>query len=93
VKAEDLVRHTASGSVSVYLEEPALGIGVEIAAGHDVITDDSYNGRLLKAGPLTADRWSGGFPDATPAGPGGRGVVVGRGGGTSAGAAVSRADG
>jgi 2,3-dihydroxy-p-cumate/2,3-dihydroxybenzoate 3,4-dioxygenase len=87
IKAEDLVRHTASGSVSVYLEEPNLGIGVEICAGHDVITDDSYNGRLLKAGPLTADRWSGGFPDVTPAG------AVGQGGGTAAGAAVARADG
>ena len=87
VKAEDLVRHSASGSVSVYVEEPALGIAVEICAGHEVITDDSYNGRLLKAGPLTADRWSGGFPDVTP------GVVTGRGGGTSAGAAVARADG
>jgi 2,3-dihydroxy-p-cumate/2,3-dihydroxybenzoate 3,4-dioxygenase len=86
VKAEDLVRHTASGSVSVYLEEPALGIGVEICAGHQVITDDTYNGRLLKAGPLTVDRWSGGFPDVTP------GAVTGRDGGTSA-AAVARADG
>jgi catechol 2,3-dioxygenase-like lactoylglutathione lyase family enzyme len=87
VKVEDLVRHTASGSVSVYLEEPMLGIGVEICAGHDVITDESYNGRLLKAGPVTADRWSEGFPDATPPG-----TVFGHGGGTSAGAAVSRAD-
>jgi catechol 2,3-dioxygenase-like lactoylglutathione lyase family enzyme len=87
VKAPDLVRHTASGSVSVYLEEPALGIGVEFCTGHDVITDESYNGRLLMAGPVTADRWSVGFPDATPAG-----AVFGRGGGTSAGDAVSAAD-
>ena len=85
--AEDLVRHTASGSVSVYLDEPALGTGVEICVGHDVITDDSYNGRLLKAGPLTADRWSGGFPDASAH------VVFGTGGGTQAANAVSRADG
>jgi 2,3-dihydroxy-p-cumate/2,3-dihydroxybenzoate 3,4-dioxygenase len=88
VKAEDLVRHTASGSVSVYLEEPSLGIGVEICTGHDVITDDSYNGRLLKAGPLTVDRWSGGFPDATPGG-----FVAGHGGGTAAGVTAARADG
>jgi len=88
VKAEDLVRHTASGSFSVYLEEPSLGIGVEICTGHDVITDDSYNGRLLKAGPLTVDRWSGGFPDATPGG-----FVAGRGGGTAAGVTAARADG
>jgi len=88
IKAEDPVRHTASGSVSVYLEEPMLGIGIEICTGHDVITDESYNGRLLKAGPLTVDRWSGGFPDATPPG-----MVFGRGGGTTAGDLASRADG
>jgi catechol 2,3-dioxygenase-like lactoylglutathione lyase family enzyme len=87
VKAEDLVRHTASGSVSVYLEEPMLGIGVEFCAWHDVITDESYGGRLLKAGPLTVDRWSGGFPDASPAG-----TVFGRGGGTAAGDLASRVE-
>jgi 2,3-dihydroxy-p-cumate/2,3-dihydroxybenzoate 3,4-dioxygenase len=87
VKAEDLVRHTASGSVSVYLEEPMLGIGVEFCAWHDVITDESYNGRLLKAGPLTVDRWSGGFPAASPAG-----AVFGRGGGTAAGDLASRTE-
>jgi catechol 2,3-dioxygenase-like lactoylglutathione lyase family enzyme len=79
VKTEDLVRHTASGSISVYLQEPTLGLGVEYCHGHDVIADDDYNGRLLKAGPVTVDRWSGGFPDATPLNP-----VVGGGGGTSA---------
>jgi catechol 2,3-dioxygenase-like lactoylglutathione lyase family enzyme len=87
VKAEDLVRHTASGSVSVYLEEPSLGIGVEFCTGHEVITDETYNGRLLKAGPVTADKWSAGFPDATPSG-----VFFGRGGGTSAGSAVVEAE-
>jgi catechol 2,3-dioxygenase-like lactoylglutathione lyase family enzyme len=87
VKAEDLVKHTASGSVSVYLDEPALGTGIEICAGHDVITDENYNGRLLKAGPLTADQWSGGFPDASSAG-----AVFGHGGGTAAANAVSAAD-
>jgi 2,3-dihydroxy-p-cumate/2,3-dihydroxybenzoate 3,4-dioxygenase len=86
VKAEDLVRHTASGSISVYLEEPNLGIGIEICTGHDVITDDTYNGRLLKAGPLTADRWSGGFPDVTPT------TYVSTGGGTAAGAIASRVE-
>jgi hypothetical protein len=79
VKTEDLVRHTASGSISVYLQEPALGLGVEYCHGHEVIPDDDYNGRLLKAGPVTVDRWSSGFPDATP-----RDTFFGRGGGTSA---------
>jgi 2,3-dihydroxy-p-cumate/2,3-dihydroxybenzoate 3,4-dioxygenase len=86
VKAEDLVRHTASGSVSVYLEEPTLGIGVELCAGHAVIEDDGYNGRLLKASPETADRWSAGFPDA------GNPTFVGQGGGTRAAKTVSQHD-
>jgi catechol 2,3-dioxygenase-like lactoylglutathione lyase family enzyme len=84
IKAEELVRHTASGSISVYLEEPNLGIGIEFCAGHDRILDESYNGRLLKASPVTADRWAGGFPD-TPR----TGQVFGHGGGTSAGQLVS----
>jgi 2,3-dihydroxy-p-cumate/2,3-dihydroxybenzoate 3,4-dioxygenase len=85
IKAEDLVRHTASGSISVYVQDPNLGIGIELCTGHDVITDEDYNGRLLKAGPVTADRWSQGFPDVTPPG------FFGQGGGTGAGAAVSGA--
>lgn len=84
VKSEDLVKHTASGSTSAYVEDEALGMGIEIAAEHDVITDENYNGRLLKAGPVTADRWSAGFVDATPA------VYVGRGGGTRAGEIASQ---
>jgi catechol 2,3-dioxygenase-like lactoylglutathione lyase family enzyme len=86
VKAEDLVRHTASGSISAYVEVPALGIGVEFCAGPERILDESYNGRLLKAGPVTADRWSAGFPAVTPE------VYVGRGGGTRAGEIASLSD-
>ena len=86
VKSEDLVRHTASGSISAYVEVPLLGIGIEFCAGPDRIRDDSYNGRLLKAGPVTADRWSGGFPAVTPA------VFLGRGGGTRAGEIASQPD-
>jgi 2,3-dihydroxy-p-cumate/2,3-dihydroxybenzoate 3,4-dioxygenase len=59
----DLVKHVASTSVSVYLHEPAEGIGVEFANGHAKIADESYTGRLLKAGPTTVNGWSGGFPD------------------------------
>ena len=89
IPTEDLVKHTASGSVSIYLETPPAlgGLGVEICAGHMVITDDEYNGRLLKAGPITADQWSAGFPDVTPAG-----AVFGRGGGTAAGSLASHVD-
>ena len=59
----NLVKHVASTSVSVYLHEPAEGIGVEFANGHAKIADESYTGRLLKAGPTTVNGWSGGFPD------------------------------
>lgn len=83
VKTEDLVKHTASGSISAYVVVPQTGFGIEFCAGHDVIHDESYNGRLLKAGPVTADRWSAGFPAVTPA------VYLGRGGGTRAGEIAS----
>lgn len=83
-KSEDLVKHTASGSVSAYVEDAELGMGIEFAAEHDVISDENYNGRLLKAGPVTADRWSAGFATGTPA------VYLGRGGGTRAGEIASQ---
>jgi catechol 2,3-dioxygenase len=86
VDCEDLVRHTASGSVSVYLTEPSIGFGIEICAGHDRIADENYNGRLLMAGPITANQWSVGFRDLTP------GVSFGSGGGTVAGAIASAPD-
>jgi hypothetical protein len=69
------------------LEEPSTGLGLEFCAGHAVITDEDYSGRLLKAGPVTADRWAAGFPDATPSG-----TVFGSGGGTKAGSLASRED-
>jgi catechol 2,3-dioxygenase-like lactoylglutathione lyase family enzyme len=87
VKSEDLVKHAASGSVSAYVEDPASGIGIEFCTGHDQIFDETYNGRLLKAGPATADMWSAGFPGVTPSG-----VFQGRGGGTRAGDLASRPD-
>jgi 2,3-dihydroxy-p-cumate/2,3-dihydroxybenzoate 3,4-dioxygenase len=87
LKTEELVKHTASGSISAYVAHPSLGIGVEICTNHDMIDDEDYNGRLLKAGPLTADRWSMGFPDVTPSG-----TTYGRGGGTQAGDLASRDD-
>lgn len=65
----DLVKHVASTSVSVYLSEAAEGIGVEYCNGHAKIADDSYSGRLLKAGPTTVNGWSAGFPDRAPTDP------------------------
>jgi 2,3-dihydroxy-p-cumate/2,3-dihydroxybenzoate 3,4-dioxygenase len=86
--AGDVVKHVASSSVSVYLHDPAEGIGVEYCNGHARITDESYSGRLIKAGPATVNAWSAGFPDRAPAGPQAA-PAAGTGGGTPAAAAAS----
>jgi hypothetical protein len=80
----------ASTSVSVYLHEAAEGIGVEFANGHAKIADESYTGRLLKAGPTTVNGWSGGFPDR-PLGEPAAAPGAGLGGGTAAAALASAA--
>jgi 2,3-dihydroxy-p-cumate/2,3-dihydroxybenzoate 3,4-dioxygenase len=89
--AGDVVKHVASSSVSVYLHDPAEGIGVEYCNGHGRIADEAYPGRLIKAGPTTVNAWSAGFPDRAPveprATPGG-----GQGGGTAAAAAAASID-
>lgn len=86
--AGDVVKHVASNSVSVYLHDPAEGIGVEYCNGHARIADEAYSGRLLKAGPTTVNAWSAGFPDRAPVGPPVT-PQAGRGGGTAAAAAAS----
>ena len=86
----DLVKHVASTSVSVYLHEPAEGIGVEFANGHAKIADESYAG-LLKAGPTTVNGWSGGFPDR-PLGEPAAAPGAGLGGGTAAAALASASE-
>jgi 2,3-dihydroxy-p-cumate/2,3-dihydroxybenzoate 3,4-dioxygenase len=88
--AGDVVKHVASTSVSVYLHEPAEGIGVEYCNGHARITDESYSGRLLKAGPTTVNGWSAGFPDRPMSEPGATAVAV-QGGGTAAAAVAAAA--
>jgi 2,3-dihydroxy-p-cumate/2,3-dihydroxybenzoate 3,4-dioxygenase len=90
--AGDVVKHVASSSVSVYLHDPAEGIGVEYCNGHARIADESYPGRLIKAGPTTVNAWSAGFPDRAPAepqaapaaGPGGTAAAAAASAGTSA---------
>jgi 2,3-dihydroxy-p-cumate/2,3-dihydroxybenzoate 3,4-dioxygenase len=86
--AGDVVKHVASNSVSVYLSDPIEGIGVEYCNGHDRIADQSYGGRLIKAGPTTVNAWAGGFAARPEPGPG-RAVPPGHGGGTAAGDAAS----
>jgi catechol 2,3-dioxygenase-like lactoylglutathione lyase family enzyme len=62
VLGDDLVRHAASGSMSVYARNDLNGCGVEFCTGHAVITDDGYQGRLLKPGPTTVNMWARPFP-------------------------------
>jgi len=59
---DDLVRHAASGSMSVYARNDLNDSGVEFCTGHAVITDASYQGRLLKPGPTTVNMWARPFP-------------------------------
>jgi hypothetical protein len=61
---------------------------VEFANGHAKIADESYTGRLLKAGPTTVNGWSGGFPDR-PLGEPAPAPRAGQGGGTAAAALAS----
>lgn len=87
--AGDIVKHVASNSVSVYLTHAEEGIGVEFCNGHDRIADDSYTGRLLKAGPGTVNAWSAGFPARPiPEPAGAPRADASAGGGTAAGEAA-----
>ncbi len=61
--SDDIVRHTASGSMSVYLREEENGLGVEFCTGHMRIIDDAYRGRLLQPAPTTVNMWANPFPD------------------------------
>jgi 2,3-dihydroxy-p-cumate/2,3-dihydroxybenzoate 3,4-dioxygenase len=80
------VRHAASNSVSIYVSHPEEQLGIEFCAEHDIVEDDNYTGRLLKAGPGTVNMWSVGFgkPPASP--------TSEQGGGTAAAAVAMRAD-
>jgi 2,3-dihydroxy-p-cumate/2,3-dihydroxybenzoate 3,4-dioxygenase len=55
--AVDLLRHTASGSASVYFLEPSLAHMVELCVWHGRITDDEYRARVLPASGSTRDLW------------------------------------
>jgi catechol 2,3-dioxygenase-like lactoylglutathione lyase family enzyme len=67
VLGDDVVRHTASGSISVYFRDEANGIGIEFCTGHVRIEDDEYDGRLLQASPETVNMWA--RPFASVSGP------------------------
>lgn len=88
--AGDVVKHVASNSVSIYINEPTEGIGVEYCNGHDKIADEAYRGRLIKPSPTTVNAFSAGFPDRAEVGPP-EVVGAGKGGGTAA-ASLAGAD-
>ena len=80
VLGDDVVRHTASGSISVYFTDEANGIGIEFCTGHLRIEDDDYDGRLLQASAETVNMWARPFVSTTPSGTSGAGVDVANGG-------------
>jgi len=91
--AGDIVKHVASTSVSIYTQLEEESIGVEFCNGHDKIEDDSYAGRLIKAGPTTVNAWSGGFPARPEARTAqARPPAASVGGGTAAGVAAMGVD-
>ena len=60
--SDDVVRHTASGSISVYLRDEVNDLGVEFCTQHAIIDDIDYRGRVLVPSPTTVNIWSDPFP-------------------------------
>lgn len=53
---KDVLRHAASGSISVYIADPAAGISFEFCTEHDIVAPD-HRPRLLEATPISRDVW------------------------------------
>lgn len=53
---KDVLRHAASGSISVYIADPAAGISFEFCTEHDIVAAD-HRPRLLEATPISRDVW------------------------------------
>lgn len=53
----DLMRHAASGSISIYMNDPVTGIGLEFCTEHAVIDDEGYRPRILRASAVTGNVW------------------------------------
>jgi 2,3-dihydroxy-p-cumate/2,3-dihydroxybenzoate 3,4-dioxygenase len=60
--SDDVVRHTASGSISVYVRDEVNDLGVEFCTQHMVIDDEKYRGRVLVPSASTVNLWSDPFP-------------------------------
>lgn len=53
---KDVLRHAASGSISVYIADPMTGISFEFCTEHDIVEPD-HRPRLLEGSPTTRDVW------------------------------------
>jgi catechol 2,3-dioxygenase-like lactoylglutathione lyase family enzyme len=62
--SDDVVKHTASGSISVYLRDEDNDLGVEFCTQHGIIDREDYRGRVLVPSPSTVNMWSDPFPDS-----------------------------
>ena len=56
VLQKDVLRHAASGSISVYIADPMTGISFEFCTEHDIV-DPEHRPRLLEGSPTTRDVW------------------------------------
>nr|MDT0661224.1 VOC family protein [Micromonospora sp. DSM 115978] len=53
---KDVLRHAASGSISVYIADPMTGISFEFCTEHDIVGPE-HRPRLLEGSPITRDVW------------------------------------
>ncbi|MFG1926391.1 VOC family protein [Cryptosporangium sp. NPDC048952] len=58
---KDVLRHAASGSISVYIADPAAGISFEFCVEHDIVAPD-HRPRILESTPISRDVWLAGTP-------------------------------
>lgn len=57
----DVLRHAASGSISVYIDDPFTGKSFEFCTEHEVVGPD-HRPRLLEGSVLTRDVWQASSP-------------------------------
>jgi catechol 2,3-dioxygenase-like lactoylglutathione lyase family enzyme len=56
---KDVLRHAASGSISVYIADPMTGISFEFCTEHEIV-DHDHRARILEGSPITRDVWMAG---------------------------------
>lgn len=53
---KDLLRHAASGSISVYIADPVAGMSFEFCVEHAIVPAD-HRPRILESTPISRDVW------------------------------------